>query len=45
MSDLNVKPILKQFLLSITGNDIIMRTNNNDYGCIDRFIESDGFPI
>ena len=42
MSELNVKPILKQFLLSITGNDI-MRTNNNDYGCIDRFLDSERF--
>lgn len=42
MSELNVKPILKQFLLSITGNDI-MKTNNNEYGCIDRFLESERF--
>ncbi len=42
MSEINVTPILKQFLLSITGNDI-MRTNNNDYACIDKFLDSERF--
>ncbi len=42
MSDLEVKKVLKQFLLSITGNDI-MQTNNDNYNCIDRFIENDRY--
>ena len=42
MSDLEVRKVLKQFLLSITGNDI-MQTNNDNYDCIDRFIESDRY--
>jgi len=44
MSELNVKPILRQFLVSITGNDI-MQTNNDNYDCIDSFIESDRFQV
>lgn len=42
MSDLKVEEVLKQFLLSITGNDI-MQTNNNNYDCIDKFIKSDRY--
>ena len=42
MSDLKIEKVLKQFLLSITGNDI-MQTNNNNYDCIDKFIESDRY--
>ncbi len=33
------KEILKAFLTSITGNDI-MKTNNDDFGCVDEFINS-----
>jgi len=36
------KEILKAFLGSITGNDI-MKTNNADYGCVDAFMESDKY--
>ena len=42
MSDLVVKNVLRQFLLSITGNDI-MQTNNDNYDCVDMFIESDRY--
>ena len=34
--------ILKAFLSSITGNDI-MKTNNADYGCVSRFLESEKY--
>ena len=37
-----MEELLKQFLLSISGNDI-MKTNNDDYGCIERFINSDRY--
>jgi len=36
------KDILKAFLRSITGNDI-MRTNNDDYSCVDEFMQSDKY--
>jgi len=36
------KEILKSFLKSITGNDI-MQTNNGNYDCVDKFMLSDKY--
>lgn len=36
------KEILKSFLRSITGNDI-MQTNNNNYECVDKFMSSEKY--